>query len=155
MGFTEDEFYRTPMKKSDKDWIEEYNKKGDYPIAPVRDSIHTNWTPPNQPDIPRRHRPRESEFELIAGQYYSDLLRVLVQKQKDYGPLNISLAPGGAINGLLVRMNDKMQRLINLTYKSDETPSNEAIRDSYADLANYCVIAMMVLDNVWEGIPND
>lgn len=93
---------------------------------------------------------RIAEFELVAGQYYSDLLKVLVQKQKDYGPLNISLAPGGPINGLLVRMNDKLQRLINLTYKTEETPNNEAIRDSYEDLANYCVIALMVLDNEWD-----
>jgi hypothetical protein len=92
-----------------------------------------------------------NEFELVAGQYYSDLLRVLVQKQKDYGPRNISQAPGGPINGLLVRMNDKIQRLINLTYKNGEAPNNEAIRDSYEDLANYCVIALMVLDSNWEG----
>jgi hypothetical protein len=91
------------------------------------------------------------EFELVSGQYYSDLLRVLVQKQKDYGPTNIALAPGGPINGLLVRMNDKLQRLINLTYKSEEKPNYEAIRDSYEDLANYCVIALMVMDGKWEG----
>jgi hypothetical protein len=92
-----------------------------------------------------------NEFELVAGQYYSHLLKVLVQKQKDYGPRNISHAPGGPINGLLVRMNDKVQRLINLTYKTDTAPNNEAIRDSYEDLANYCIIALMVLDKKWEG----
>jgi hypothetical protein len=88
---------------------------------------------------------------MVAGQYYSDLLKVLVDKQRDYGPKNISAAPGGPINGLLVRMNDKIQRLINLTYDNPNDPANETIKDSYADLANYCVIAMMVLDNKWKG----
>jgi hypothetical protein len=94
------------------------------------------------------------EFSKTSKKYYDNIHQVLVSKQRDYGPLNISLAPGGPINGLLVRMNDKMQRLINLTYNTDEEPNNEAIKDSYEDLANYCVIAMMVLDGKWEGAPS-
>ena len=148
MGFTEDEFYRTPMEKDDKTWVHKYL---DY-SAKV-DEIDQS--------IPRGRRGRRQapwstidEFEMVAGQYYSDLLTVLVDKQRDYGPKNISSAPGGAINGLLVRMNDKMQRLINLTYENQNDPANEAIKDSYADLANYCVIAMMVLDNKWDGTEN-
>ena len=146
MGFTEDEFYRTPMETDDKTWLDV-----NYPKRNA--SAHS--LPRGRRGLPPRPVNTIDEFEMVSGQYYSDLLRVLVQKQKDYGPLNISLAPGGAINGLLVRMNDKMQRLINLTYKPDQTPNNEAIRDSYSDLANYCIISMMVLDGVWEGIPND
>jgi hypothetical protein len=49
-------------------------------------------------------------------------------------------------------MNDKMQRLINLNYNQALEASNESIRDSYEDLANYCVIALMVLDGEWEGV---
>jgi hypothetical protein len=101
----------------------------------------------------RGRRGKLQQFRSDAGEYYADLLSTLVKKQADYGPTNISLAPGGPINGLLVRMNDKMQRLINLTYSgSTLEPENEAIRDSYADLANYCVIALMVLDGKWEGV---
>lgn len=92
-------------------------------------------------------------FRKNAEDYYSHLLGILVRKQGDYGPANIALAPGGPLNGLLVRMNDKLQRLINLTY-SESKPNNEAIRDSYEDLANYCVIALMVMDGKWEGVPD-
>ena len=93
-------------------------------------------------------------FRNVSGEYYGGLHNTLVQKQADYGPHNIASAPGGPINGLLVRMNDKMQRLINLTYANPNDPENEAIRDSYEDLANYCVIALMVMDGKWEGVPD-
>jgi hypothetical protein len=152
MGFTEEEFYRTPMEVDDKTWVRKYL---DY-------STKADEFEVEQPNLRGRRGRRSSapwstidEFQMVAGQYYSDLLKVLVDKQRDYGPKNISLAPGGPINGLLVRMNDKMQRLINLTYNNaGDDPTNEAIRDSYADLANYCVIAMMVLDNKWDGNEN-
>ena len=103
----------------------------------------------------RGRRSLQSKIELfrsVSGEYYDGLHSILVQKQADYGPRNIASAPGGPINGLLVRMNDKMQRLINLTYDNLNDPENEAIRDSYEDLANYCVIALMVLDGEWEGV---
>lgn len=79
---------------------------------------------------------------------YAELERVLVSKQKDYGPNNINLAPGGPLNGLMVRMNDKMQRLTNLIYQ-DRQPEHESVEDSFIDLANYSVIALMVLRDKW------
>ena len=79
---------------------------------------------------------------------YSELQQVLVKKQQDYGPHNISAAPGGAVNGLLVRMNDKMERLKNLYY-SDREVQNESLEDSFLDLANYAVICLMVQRGKW------
>lgn len=104
----------------------------------------------------RGRRGKMQVFRMTANEYYQDLLSTLVRKQADYGPNNIARAPGGPINGLLVRMNDKLQRLINLTYNNqDDAPTNEAIRDSYEDLANYCVIALMVLDGKWENLEDN
>ena len=79
---------------------------------------------------------------------YAELQQILVSKQRDYGPFNISRAPGGPINGLLVRMNDKMERLKNLYY-SDGEPQNESLEDSFIDIANYSVICLMVQRGVW------
>ena len=73
---------------------------------------------------------------------------VLLSKQEDYGPLNISRAPGGALNGLRVRIFDKISRINNLI-DTGATPKNESLRDSFLDLANYGVIALMVLDGTW------
>jgi hypothetical protein len=141
MGFMENEFYRTPMEESEEEWM----KKHVYDV--VTSSLANRKR--NDPTTEDEH------FRTISGEYYEYLHNILAEKQQDYGPLNISLAPGGPINGLLVRMNDKLQRLINLTYNSGETPNNEAVADSYADLANYCVISMMVLDGVWKGVPEE
>jgi hypothetical protein len=88
------------------------------------------------------------EFKEEAKPFYSETFQVLVKKQSDYGPLNIARAPGGALNGLRVRMHDKMSR-INHLIDSGATPENESLRDSFLDLANYAIIAMMVLDDKW------
>lgn len=73
---------------------------------------------------------------------------LLLQKHKDYGPLNISRSPGGPINGLRVRMWDKIARINNLVDKG-VTPQNESLKDSFIDLLNYAAIAIMVLEGTW------
>jgi hypothetical protein len=154
MGFTEDEFYRTPMGKNNKDWVDNYFVERHYDILnnmrKGQQLRETNIEPVVKPEPTR-----DEVFRSVSGEYYDYLHNILAQKQQDYGPLNIALAPGGPLNGLLVRMNDKLQRLINLTYNSEDTPNHESLSDSYADLANYCVIAMMVLDGAWEGVPEE
>jgi hypothetical protein len=89
-----------------------------------------------------------SVFKHLASPYYDAALEVLVKKQSDYGPKNIALAPGGPLNGLRVRMHDKMSR-INHLIDSGATPENESLKDSFLDMLNYSVIAMMVLDGDW------
>jgi hypothetical protein len=77
-----------------------------------------------------------------------EVTNILIKKQADYGPHNIGRAPGGALNGLIVRIHDKISRIMNLT-SNDVDPQNESLRDSYVDLANYALIALMVLDGTW------
>jgi hypothetical protein len=67
------------------------------------------------------------------------------------GLLDISRAPGGPLNGLRVRMHDKIARINNLLDKNVD-PQNESLRDSFIDLLNYSAIAIMVLENKW---PNE
>jgi hypothetical protein len=89
-------------------------------------------------------------FQNDSDDIFTELHKILVSKQQDYGPYNISRAPGGAINGLLVRMNDKMERLKNLYYdNSDDPPAFESLEDSFVDLANYAVICLMVQRGKW------
>ena len=88
-----------------------------------------------------------------ASQIMDELYSVLVRKHADYGPLNISGAPGGAMNGLRVRMYDKLARLNNLVDTGD-TPNYESIEDTLIDLANYAIIGLLVQRGQWEGIPN-
>lgn len=82
----------------------------------------------------------------------TELKITMVQKHQDYGPYNIAYAPGGPMNGLLVRMHDKMERLQNLFYKRNNTPNYESIEDTLKDLANYAIIGLMVQRGQWEGV---
>lgn len=77
--------------------------------------------------------------------------KVLIAKHHDYGPLNIARSPGGPINGLRVRMWDKIARINNLVDNKTQ-PNNESLRDSFLDLLNYSAIAMMVLDGKWPEV---
>lgn len=85
----------------------------------------------------------------------TELIAIMCRKQLDYGPDNINNAYGGALNGLLVRMGDKYERIKNLTIINDsnindtKTAVNEPLEDSFIDLANYCIIALMVLKDQW------
>jgi hypothetical protein len=92
----------------------------------------------------------EKDFEEAARALWEYQFRVLMKKHKDYGPHNIARAPGGALNGLQVRIWDKIARIINLI-ESGATPENESLRDSFGDLGNYAFIAMLVLDGHWPG----
>lgn len=82
-----------------------------------------------------------------------ELLTILFKKHADYGPMNIAGAPGGPMNGLRVRMYDKLARLNNLIETGD-TPKYESVEDTLIDLANYAIIGLLVQRGQWEGVPN-
>jgi hypothetical protein len=82
-----------------------------------------------------------------------ECLQILIKKHKDYGPLNIAHAPGGAMNGLTVRMYDKLARISHLCSDKNDTPNYESIEDSLIDLVNYATIGILVQRGLWEGIP--
>lgn len=62
------------------------------------------------------------------------------------------MAPGGALNGIRVRMYDKLAR-INHLLDSGSEPNYESLEDSFIDLANYAIIAILVQRGKWEGLP--
>ena len=73
-------------------------------------------------------------------------IRLLDSKQKDYGPGNI--AAFGEY-GVLVRVSDKIERLKNLL-TNVKTPSNESVEDSWKDLSNYSIIALLCRRGLWK-----
>ena len=89
------------------------------------------------------------EFLDAVSKTYKEAEELLIRKHRDYGPKNISASPGGAINGLRVRIHDKLARINNL-YDNGATPENESLRDSFIDMANYAIIALLVLDGNWD-----
>lgn len=91
------------------------------------------------------------EFDNHVYDIIEEAAAILITKHRDYGPRNISGSPGGPLNGLRVRMWDKVARINNLI-DSGKTPEHESLRDSFLDLANYAVIACMVIDGKWPGV---
>lgn len=94
---------------------------------------------------------------IVPLDFYSNLQKVidecedvLVRRHADYGPKNIAQSPGGALNGIRVRMWDKVARINNLIDEAKD-PQGESLRDSFIDIANYGMIALMVLNGDWPG----
>ena len=79
------------------------------------------------------------------------------KKQMDYGPSNISMGTSLdtddekrlSLVGLIVRINDKIQRLINLVVRNNREAQNEPIIDAFKDLACYGIIAQIVKNGKW------
>jgi hypothetical protein len=72
----------------------------------------------------------------------SEALELFKRKNTDYGD---AFANYGAI-GVIVRMGDKIQRLISVTNNSVSLINNESLRDTLIDLHNYAAMAIMLID---------
>jgi hypothetical protein len=92
---------------------------------------------------------RELHLEVHLSNTIKELSDLLLSKHRDYGPKNISQAPGGPINGLRVRMHDKLARISNLV-DSGADPQHESLEDSFKDMANYAIIGLLVLREQWD-----
>ena len=91
-----------------------------------------------------------AEFELNVRDVMQELGDLLIKKHRDYGPKNISNSPYGATNGLVVRMWDKIARIVNLTKQGNVSAENEPLEDSFKDIANYGIIGLLVLRGKWD-----
>jgi Nucleotide modification associated domain 1 len=114
-----------------------------------RDCEGTNCFCQERYEAAERHWEPE-DFEGALAETFAEAHLLLLKKHRDYGPNNIALSPGGPINGLRVRLHDKLARINNLV-DSDADPENESLRDSFLDMANYAIIGLMVLDGHWHA----
>lgn len=89
------------------------------------------------------------EFSDEVKIVYDELMSLMLSKHKDYGSSNIANAPGGALNGLRVRMHDKLARINNLV-DENKNPEHESLEDSFKDMANYAIIGLLVLREKWD-----
>lgn len=97
---------------------------------------------------PSSQDPYMNDFVADVWDIIDELGNLLISKQRDYGPGNINNAYGGPMNGLLVRMGDKFERLKNL-FAFKQSPEHEPIEDSFKDMANYAIIALMIQRGKW------
>ena len=79
------------------------------------------------------------------------------RKQYDYGPNNIAMGTmlqtdeeiKMSLFSIIVRLNDKINRLTNLSMKHDLDAKNEPIEDAFLDIAIYSVMALIVNQKKW------
>ena len=101
-----------------------------------------------------KHYPETAkDFKQIQKEQYETFCK----KQMDYGPSNISMGTGvgEAVNkklsttALVIRINDKIQRLLNLVVSNDRDAQNEPVEDAFKDLSVYGIIAQIVRNGKW------
>jgi hypothetical protein len=54
-----------------------------------------------------------------------------------------------ASTALVIRINDKVQRLLNLIVTNDRDAQNEPVEDAFKDLSVYGIIAQIVRNGKW------
>jgi hypothetical protein len=130
----------------------------DYSPAPLprfQDGVYgggrTRYTdyPTDKPVVSDVKPVKTATFEDDVEKVFREMYRLLISKHRDYGAKNIAEAPGGAINGLRVRMHDKLARINNLTDKGIN-PEHESLEDSFKDMANYAIIGLLYLRGKWD-----
>ena len=81
---------------------------------------------------------RVEQMKKIQG----EALELFAKKNMDYGD---SFAKYGVI-GVLIRIQDKLQRSVTITNNGVNLVNDEGIRDTLIDLHNYAAMALMLLD---------
>lgn len=76
-----------------------------------------------------------------------EVATLIMERHKKYGPKNIANSPGGALNGIVVRLYDKLSRLGN----TKDDFADESLRDTLLDVAGYALIGLLVVDGQWPG----
>lgn len=75
-----------------------------------------------------------------------ELALLLDKKNADYSSANISKF---GLQGIVVRLNDKIERLTNLIKKNGEG-NFESIEDTLIDIAGYSLIGKIVSKGEWK-----
>jgi hypothetical protein len=122
-------------------------------------SEHPEGYEPTYPaDVPCHITENRCPIQVEA--FMSQLMhmyRVHMDKNADYSPANIM---GTGELGTVVRLWDKMARLMSLygfhlelakpsEYTAPKDAKNESVEDTFADLANYGIIAKLLKDGTW------
>ena len=97
------------------------------------------------------------ETEEMFQKELNNMYMTFCKKQYDYGPGNIAMGTllkndkeiNQSLFGIIVRMNDKINRLLNLSTKHNFKAQNEPIEDAFLDIAIYCLMALIVKSRKW------
>jgi hypothetical protein len=83
----------------------------------------------------------ETRIEQMV-KVHDEALELFMKKNADYGD---AFATYGTV-GVIVRMGDKIQRLISVSNKGVALVDSESLRDTLIDLHNYAAMGIMLID---------
>ena len=136
---------------STNDLVKEY-KKGEYAESKL---TYNEIIGSTVGDFEKTYPELSKEFQSIQQEQYE----LFAGKMMDYGLSNISLGSDLStkedktlsLTGIWLRCNDKINRLKNLMKRDGKNyVDGERMIDSFIDIANYGIIAMMVIRNKWK-----
>ena len=133
--------------------IKDKPTKSGYIKGTLYDKVPQNGMVSATSYIEREYPETAKEFQRLQKEQYE----LFCKKQMDYGPSNIAMGSQLktdeekrlSLIGLIVRINDKVQRLINLVVKNNREAQNEPTIDAFKDLACYGIIAQIVKNSKW------
>jgi len=88
------------------------------------------------------------DFDNISEEFINvtlDNIQLFLEKHHDYGPHNIAAF---GETGVLIRMNDKYSRLLNLIPKGTAAKF-ESLEDTWRDMSIYSTIGLMCRTEKW------
>lgn len=77
----------------------------------------------------------------------NQLLKIYMDKNADYGDSFSKSYKEFGIIAPIVRMNDKMERVKQLSKSGDRKVKDESLKDSLIDLANYALMTVIEIDS--------
>ena len=81
---------------------------------------------------------RSQQYDTVRDETRS----LFLAKNKDYGDAFARLGPVGVI----VRLEDKLHRFINVSQTQISMVQGEGVRDTLLDMINYATMAVMLMD---------
>lgn len=87
----------------------------------------------------------ESKMDRDLSVHAADVVDLVLERHRKYGPRNIAGSPGGAIAGIAVRLHDKVARLGH----SQSDFGDESLADTLRDIVGYGLIALLCINGQW------
>lgn len=80
-----------------------------------------------------------------------NLHQLYIAKNNDYGDSVHDTFEKYGLISFLVRIEDKLNRLRTLTLKNSQMVQDEKIKDTFLDMANYAILAVLELEREEEN----
>jgi len=134
------------MSENEKKSIFEYENGCDA-LSNVADCDELEYRDANFANKLSNLIPKQDSLRVIQmSKIQKEAIELFKRKNQDYGD---SFATYGSV-GVIVRIGDKIQRLLSVSNNGVNLVNNESLRDTLIDLHNYSAMAIMLMDSTFQ-----